>query len=118
MHCTWCETVSNPFNHKHELYISDSTPLTSLLPTDMMQVFQRVPSDSPSTQDDARFDYFVGTVLPQILRAKQAHTAVFIPCYFDYVRVRNHLLKNKASVVSVHEYSRGSEVRTSDSKRT
>ncbi|CAM9290976.1 unnamed protein product, partial [Sphacelaria rigidula] len=77
------------------------------------QVFQRVPSDSPSTQDDARFDYFVGTVLPQILRARQAHTAVFIPSYFDYVRLRNHLLKNKASVVSVHEYSRGSEVKES-----
>lgn len=94
---------------KHALHISDNTLV--VVATEMMQVFQRVPSDSPSTQDDTRFDYFVGTVLPQILRAKQAHTAVFIPSYFDYVRVRNHLLKNKASVVSVHEYSRGSEVR-------
>ncbi|CAM9834340.1 unnamed protein product [Scytosiphon promiscuus] len=74
------------------------------------QVFQRVPCDSLASQDDSRFDYFVGTVLPQVLRAKQTHTAVFIPSYFDYVRVRNHLMKNKASVVNVHEYSRGSEV--------
>ncbi|CAN0525095.1 unnamed protein product, partial [Ectocarpus sp. 12 AP-2014] len=74
------------------------------------QVFQRVPCESLVTQDDSRFEYFVGTVLPQVLRAKQSHTAVFIPSYFDYVRVRNHLIKNKASVVNVHEYSRGSEV--------
>ncbi|CAM9502774.1 unnamed protein product [Ectocarpus sp. 13 AM-2016] len=74
------------------------------------QVFQRVPCESLVTQDDSRFEYFVGTVLPQVLRAKQSHTAVFIPSYFDYVRVRNHLMKNKASVVNVHEYSRGSEV--------
>lgn len=75
------------------------------------QVFQRVPCGSPVSQDDARFEYFVGTVLPQLVRAKQAHTAVFIPSYFDYVRVRNHLMKTRVSVVNVHEYSRGSEVR-------
>lgn len=75
-----------------------------------LQVFQRVPCDSLITQDSSRFEYFVGTVLPQVLRAKQTHTAVFVPSYFDYVRVRNHLMKNKASVVNVHEYSRGSEV--------
>lgn len=69
-----------------------------------------MPCDSLTTQDSSRFEYFVGTVLPQVLRAKQTHTAVFIPSYFDYVRVRNHLMKNKASVVNVHEYSRGSEV--------
>jgi len=74
------------------------------------QVFQRVPCDSLASQDDSRFEYFVGTVLLQVLRSKQTHTAVFIPSYFDYVRVRNHLMKNKASVVNVHEYSRGSEV--------
>lgn len=70
-----------------------------------------MPCDSLATQDDSRFEYFVGTVLPQVLRSNQAHTAVFVPSYFDYVRVRNHLMKNKASVVNVHEYSRGSEVR-------
>lgn len=76
----------------------------------VFQVFQRVPCDSLASQDDSRFDYFVGTVLPQVLRSKQTHTAIFIPSYFDYVRIRNHLMKNRASVVNVHEYSRGSEV--------
>lgn len=77
-------------------------------------MFQRVPCDSPAFQDDARFEYFTGTVLPQLLRVKQSHTAVFIPSYFDYVRVRNHLVRNKVSAVNVHEYSRASEVRESE----
>lgn len=75
-----------------------------------VQVFQRIPADSPAAQHEARFQYFVDTVLPQMVRAKQSHTAIFIPSYFDYVRLRNHLMKEKASVVSVHEYSRVSEV--------
>lgn len=76
-----------------------------------------MPCDTPVAQDDRRFEYFVGTVLPQIMRTKQAHTAVFLPSYFDYVRVRNHLLKHKASVVTVHEYARGTEVKCLQSQR-
>ncbi|CAM9951142.1 unnamed protein product [Discosporangium mesarthrocarpum] len=41
---------------------------------------------------------------------------VFLPSYFDYVRVRNHLMKIKASSVNLSEYSRGSEVARSRSR--
>jgi len=35
---------------------------------------------------------------------------IYIPCYFDFVSIRNLLLKKKASFVSVTEYARQSEI--------
>ncbi|KAG5177223.1 digestive organ expansion factor, partial [Tribonema minus] len=96
--------------------------------TRVRQVFQRIPCglrEDPAAQDDARFNHFVGTVLPALLSAQHTytpHTAVFVPSYYDYVRVRNELLRREqqstggalavgaASAVFVCEYSRPSEI--------
>ena len=67
------------------------------------QVFQKVPVSSgagPDAQDDARFAHFKTTILPMLLNAKtgsaaQPHTAIFVPSYYDYVRVRNELLRRE-----------------------
>jgi len=74
------------------------------------QIFQRIECDTFQEQDDARFQYFSEVLLPKLLVVNQAHTLIFIPSYFDFVRIRNFLLKKEASFVSVHEYARKSEV--------
>ena len=74
------------------------------------QVFQRVPCSTFASQGDERMKYFEERVLPQILRSKQKHTMIFIPSYFDFVSVRNLLLKKEVDFVSVTEYARVSEV--------
>ena len=74
------------------------------------QVFQRVPCTSFADQGSDRLQYFEERVLPQILRSKQKHTMIFIPSYFDFVSVRNLLLKKEADFVSVTEYARVSEI--------
>ena len=74
------------------------------------QVFQRVPCSTFANQGDERMKYFEERVLPQILRSKQKHTMIFIPSYFDFVSVRNLLLKKEVDFVSVTEYARVSEV--------
>lgn len=74
------------------------------------QVFQRVQCNTMSTQGDCKLQYFVDKVLPQILRLKQRRTLIYIPSYFDFVSVRNVLLKAEANFVSVTEYARVSEV--------
>lgn len=74
------------------------------------QVFQRVACTDFSRQGADRLAYFSNRVLPQILRLQQKHTLIFIPSYFDFVSVRNILLKREASFVSVTEYARVSEV--------
>eukprot|EP00978_Attheya_sp_CCMP212_P049544 scaffold678523_cov55-Attheya_sp.AAC.1 len=74
------------------------------------QVFQRVPCSSFSCQGADKLRYFAEKVLPQITRFNQKRTLIFIPSYFDFISVRNLLLKKEASFVSVTEYARVSEV--------
>jgi len=73
----------------------------------LKMVFRRVEAPALPLAPDAKFKYFVESVLPYA----GAHTCVFIPDYFDYVLVRNYLMKARdKSFVAVHEYSRGTEV--------
>lgn len=74
------------------------------------QVFQRVPCDSFSLQGQSRLDYFKKHVLSQIQRSNQKHTMIFVPSYFEFVSLRNLMLKENESFVSVTEYARVSEV--------
>lgn len=74
------------------------------------QVFQRVACESVSQVGSSRLRYFSEHILPKLMRLKQKHTLIFIPSYFDFVSVRNLLLKQEASFVSVTEYARVSEV--------
>ncbi|XP_051941685.1 U3 small nucleolar RNA-associated protein 25 homolog [Hippocampus zosterae] len=72
-------------------------------------VFQMFSSDS-FLNHDARFQFFVDKVLPQYRDSVMSHTLIYIPSYFDYVRLRNYLKKQEMNFVSVCEYSSKSEV--------
>ncbi len=77
-----------------------------------VQTFLRVDTPSLLAADDARFEYFRDHILPTLeasasasalaeaaasgtalssVAAGAAHTLVFVPSYFDYVRLRNLL---------------------------
>ena len=74
------------------------------------QVFQRVACVAPSEAGSDRLRYFSENVLPRLARSGQKHTLVYVPSYFDFVALRNLLLKREADFVCVTEYSRVSEV--------
>ena len=74
------------------------------------QVFQRVACQTVSEAGTNRIRYFSEHVLPKLIRLKQKHTLIYIPSYFDFIAVRNLLLKQEANFVSVTEYARVSEV--------
>jgi U3 small nucleolar RNA-associated protein 25 len=81
--------------------------------TKVRQVFQRVNCDSFLTQGDARVKYFSDVILPQLMQTKQKSTLVYIPSYFDFLAVRNVMLKHDVAskhFVSVTEYARNTEV--------
>ncbi|XP_015245494.1 PREDICTED: digestive organ expansion factor homolog [Cyprinodon variegatus] len=72
-------------------------------------VFQMFSSESFMDQD-ARFQFFIDKVLPQYRDSVMSHTLIYIPSYFDYVRLRNHMKKEEINFTSVCEYSSKSEV--------
>ena len=58
------------------------------------QIWHRFHSPLPATDPDSRFDFFTKSILhPYILspRAPSQGILIFIPTYFDFIRLRNHL---------------------------
>ncbi|XP_028995280.1 U3 small nucleolar RNA-associated protein 25 homolog [Betta splendens] len=72
-------------------------------------VFQMFSADS-FLDCDARFNFFVGKILPQYRDSVMSHTMIYIPSYFDYVRLRNYMKKEEMNFTSICEYSSKSEV--------
>ncbi|KAM4543187.1 U3 small nucleolar RNA-associated protein 25 homolog isoform 2-T2 [Odontesthes bonariensis] len=72
-------------------------------------VFQMFSSDSFMDQD-ARFQFFVDKVLPQYKDSVMSHTLIYIPSYFDYVRLRNYMKNEDVNYTCICEYSSKSEV--------
>ncbi|CAG8522914.1 5532_t:CDS:10 [Paraglomus brasilianum] len=77
---------------------------------DVNQIFMRIDCSSMKEADDARFKYFVEKTFPTLRQMYKAHFAVFIPSYFDYVRVRNYFQDNEYSFTSLQDYSSGSDI--------
>lgn len=75
------------------------------------QTFHRIEVTSLEASFDARFYYFVNVILPQYTPATMAHTMIYIPSYFDFVRLRNYFKKEvTTSCVHVCEYTREGKV--------
>ncbi|XP_041668553.1 digestive organ expansion factor isoform X2 [Cheilinus undulatus] len=72
-------------------------------------VFQMFPSDS-FMDHDARFQFFLDNVLPQYRDSVMSHTMIYIPSYFDFVRLRNYMRKEEINFTSICEYSSKSDV--------
>ncbi|KAM7404033.1 hypothetical protein PAMA_004448 [Pampus argenteus] len=72
-------------------------------------VFQMFSSHS-FMDHDARFQFFIEKVLPQYRDSVMSHTMIYIPSYFDYVRLRNYMKKEEMNFISICEYSSKSEV--------
>nr|CAD7194998.1 unnamed protein product [Timema douglasi] len=74
------------------------------------QVFQKLQASSSLQLIEARFDYFVKKVLPQYKDSIMSHVLVFIPSYFDYVRIRNYFKREDMSFVQICEYSKENKI--------
>ncbi|XP_078671933.1 U3 small nucleolar RNA-associated protein 25 homolog [Branchiostoma floridae x Branchiostoma belcheri] len=69
------------------------------------QVFRRVECSSFSQAADARFNFFVSQVLPQLKDGNLQRTLFFIPSYFDFVRIRNYFRKEDITFAQICEYT-------------
>nr|KAJ3422874.1 hypothetical protein HK105_005896 [Polyrhizophydium stewartii] len=71
------------------------------------QLFHRIPAHAVQDSPDVRFNYFIEQILPTLRKSvvQQTHTLIFIPSYFDFVRVRNYLKEHNYSVGAISEYA-------------
>lgn len=71
------------------------------------QIFQRFEASDPASNVDERFKFFANAVLPSITKQMSYDDGllIYIPSYFDYVRVKSHLKGTKHTFASIDEYS-------------
>ena len=82
--------------------------ILSTIGTTIRQQFQRFDSTIVSDEPDVRFRAFKDTFLPRLKKHAQADAAgcvLFIPSYFDFVRVRNHLKAMELNFEAISEYT-------------
>ncbi|EMG50095.1 hypothetical protein G210_4892 [Candida maltosa Xu316] len=72
------------------------------------QIYQRFESPSPIQDPDSRYKFFINSVLPSLLKTSSYEDGImiFIPSYFDYLRVKNYLkTSTKFNFGSIDEYT-------------
>lgn len=77
------------------------------------QIFQRVPLPDGCTladSADARFDFFVNSILPKFRDSLKVRTMIYVPSYFDFVRLRNYFRREDVSFNQICEYTKAGKV--------
>ena len=91
---------------RRKIPTTQDASMSQVLLYQLKQVFIRIQCESLSSQTKDRLSYFADKVLPKLRQMKQKHTLIYIPSYFDFIALRNYLLKKELQFVSVTEYAR------------
>jgi len=86
------------------------------VPIRARHVFQRVECASFDMIQKRKLEYLKLSVVKEIVNRKENGVMFYIPSYFDFVAVRNLLLKMEVKFVAVTEYARWSEVQRGRSR--
>lgn len=93
--------------------ITSQTCIMNSIGLKIKQIFQRFEASDPQSTYEVRFKFFINSVLPSITRQTSYEDGllIYIPSYFDYVRIKNHMKSNtKITFGSIDEYSSQSKV--------
>ncbi|XP_058445373.1 U3 small nucleolar RNA-associated protein 25 homolog [Malaya genurostris] len=74
------------------------------------QTFHRIDVTSLEQSFDAKFQHFTTVLLSQLRSVTMARCLIFVPSYFDYVRLRNYFKKEELSFVQICEYSKDAKI--------
>ncbi|XP_053795477.1 U3 small nucleolar RNA-associated protein 25 homolog isoform X2 [Vidua chalybeata] len=100
------------FNYVGQVAIRN-VPLTGSISHVVVQlphVFRRLEADSITSVIDGRFQFFIDKVLPEYRDAIMSHTLIYVPSYFDYVRLRNYFKKEDLNFTHICEYTKKAAV--------
>ncbi|XP_069897674.1 U3 small nucleolar RNA-associated protein 25 homolog isoform X1 [Dipodomys merriami] len=90
-----------------------NVPMTGSISHVLVQlphVFQRMETENLASVIDARFNFFISKILPQYRDAVMSHTLIYVPSYFDFVRLRNYFKKEELNFTHICEYTQKSGV--------
>ncbi|XP_059001939.1 U3 small nucleolar RNA-associated protein 25 homolog isoform X2 [Mustela lutreola] len=90
-----------------------NVPMTGSISHVLVQlphVFQRLEAENLASVIDARFNFFVNKILPQYRDAVMSHTLIYVPSYFDFVRLRNYFKKEELNFTHICEYTQKSSI--------
>ncbi|CAG7899676.1 unnamed protein product [Brassica rapa] len=79
-----------------------------LLP--VRQIYERFDADSMTQADNARLEYFTKKIFPKIKDSVEGGVMIFIPSYYDFVRVRNYLKSQNASFCLLGDYTKNADI--------
>lgn len=74
------------------------------------QVFYRFDASDLCQAVDSRLDFFLKEILPRYTDPIYNHTLIYVPCYFDFVYLRNRMMKEKMSFTMISEYTEDRKV--------
>lgn len=80
------------------------------------QMFHYVSSSSVTEAIDDRFQSFISNILPRFKESNQKHVLIYIPSYFDFVRLRNYFKKQELYFVQICEYTKEKKIVRARSK--
>ncbi|XP_069787269.1 U3 small nucleolar RNA-associated protein 25 homolog [Narcine bancroftii] len=100
------------FNYKGQVAVRNMPQTGSIchVVVQLPHVFQRVDVSSFTELTDTRFEFFTKKILPQYREAVMSHTLIYVPSYFDYVRLRNYFNHEELNSSHICEYSKRSTV--------
>uniref|UniRef100_A0A6P4ELF3 U3 small nucleolar RNA-associated protein 25 homolog n=1 Tax=Drosophila rhopaloa TaxID=1041015 RepID=A0A6P4ELF3_DRORH len=78
--------------------------------TPIQQVFRRISCSNVESTFDDRFQYFVKHIMPQFRKPGFSHCMLYVPSYFDYVRIRNYFKTEMVSFVQINEYTKKEKI--------
>ncbi|KAG8682310.1 rRNA-binding ribosome biosynthesis protein utp25, partial [Ceratobasidium sp. 394] len=81
------------------------------IPEGVVVNWTKLECEEAGKEADARFEYFKTQIAPEILSTSRVQTLLFVPSYFDYLRVYNHLVATApSSVAGISEYSSNQDI--------
>ncbi|SPP73180.1 digestive organ expansion factor homolog [Drosophila guanche] len=78
--------------------------------TPIQQVFRRINCTNVESSFDDRFQHFVKHIMPQFSKPGFSHCMLYVPSYFDFVRIRNQFKTDMISFVQISEYTKKEKI--------
>ncbi|KAF2068324.1 hypothetical protein CYY_010350 [Polysphondylium violaceum] len=79
--------------------------ISNIIPT-LRQTFHRLPLDSSVTDTDLKFKFLIDTIIPRFNQTNETTgILLYIPNYYEYVKLRNYFRKEGKSYVLASEYT-------------